>query len=93
MANTISLKQLSEAMRLGNLGKQIVLKSEKAFGKLRFLDSEKADNEDYFNKKSMRDTQVRREYRKRKKTDVAVDDIFMLDIMREGMKNGNTHLL
>ena len=37
MAGTISLKKLSEAMRLGKLGEQIVLKSEKAFDHIRFV--------------------------------------------------------
>ena len=34
--NTISIKQLGNAMRLGKLGEQIVLKSEKAFEAIRF---------------------------------------------------------
>ena len=35
--NTISLNQLSKAMNLGNLGEQIVIKSEKAFKHIHFL--------------------------------------------------------
>ena len=40
VAGTISLEKLSEAMRLGKLGEQIVLKSEKAFRQIKFIDKE-----------------------------------------------------
>ena len=48
VANTISLKKLSEAMYLGKLGEQIVLKSEAAFKNIRFLGAEEAMKEEYF---------------------------------------------
>ena len=35
--NTISYQRLSEALRLGNLGTQIAIKSKKAFNQLTFL--------------------------------------------------------
>lgn len=38
--NTLSIETLSEAMRLGKLGKQIVLKSKKAFERISFLSAE-----------------------------------------------------
>ena len=40
VAGTISLRKLSEAMRLGKLGEQIVLKSEKSYKHIRFLGAE-----------------------------------------------------
>ena len=39
---TLSLSDLSEAMRLGKLGEQVVLKSKKAFEALTFLEAIKA---------------------------------------------------
>ena len=41
--NTISVNQLSQAMKLGELGEQVVLKSENAFAQIRFLGYEIAD--------------------------------------------------
>lgn len=41
---TISLQKLSNAMRLGKLGEQIVLKSEKAFSKIEYQGNELADS-------------------------------------------------
>lgn len=39
-----------------------------------------------------RDREVRREYRNRKKENNYKTDLFMLDIMSEGMKNGDSRL-
>ena len=40
VSGAISLRKLSEAMHLGKLGEQIVLKSEKSFSQIRFIDAE-----------------------------------------------------
>lgn len=92
VANTISLPQLSNAMRLGKLGEQVVLKSRKAFDQLRFLGAEQAEAEEYYAKKMSRDREARREYRRSKKESMNMDDLFMIDIMREGIKNEDLRL-
>ena len=92
VSGVISLEKLSEAMRLGKLGEQIVLKSPKAFESIRFQDYENVDAETYYIKKAEREREARREYRKRKKESADIHELFMLDIMREGMKNGDTRL-
>lgn len=92
VANTISLQQLDKAMHLGKLGEQVVLKSQKAFEQIRFIDSVSADAEEYFAKKMLRDKQARQEYRQSKREQADINDLYMLDIMREGMKNGDTRL-
>lgn len=75
-------------MHLGKLGEQIVLKSEKAFSQLEFIDSEEAEAEEFFQKKVQRDREARKEYCSRARTGKAsVDDIYMIDIMRRGMEN------
>ena len=92
VANAISLKQLSEAMRIGKLGEQVVLKSPKAFEAIRYLGSIPADRKEYFIKKSARDKDARREYHNSKKLQADLHDLFMLDVMREGIKNGDARL-
>ena len=92
VAGTLSLKKLNEAMRLGNLGEQIVLKSKYAFEKIKFLGCEEVISEVYYEKKRKRDLEARRQYRKNNKEADNIDDIFMIDIMREGMKNGDPRL-
>lgn len=42
MNNTITVNQLGRSMRLGNLGEQIVLKSERAFKSIRFAGFQRA---------------------------------------------------
>lgn len=93
VSNTISLQQLDKAMHLGKLGEQVVLKSQKAFEQIQFIDSVSADAEEYFAKKMLRDKQARQEYRQSKRKQADINDLYMLDIMREGIKNGDTRLL
>jgi hypothetical protein len=92
VSNTISLRQLNEAMHLGKLGIQIVLKSKKAFEQLRFIESIPADKDKYFRQKIQRDKDARKEYRARKSTPADVNDLYMLDIIREEIKNGDKRL-
>ena len=93
LSNTISLRQLSRAMRLGSLGEQFVLKSRKAFDALNFISSEPADGEIYFAKRSNRDKQARDQYLRRERgSERRMDDMFMLDILREEMKRGDARL-
>ncbi|MCC8162246.1 MAG: DUF3990 domain-containing protein [Lachnospiraceae bacterium] len=92
VANTLSLRQLSEAMRLGRLGEQTVLKSQKAFSRIHFTDAQKADRETCFSRKMDRDREARRTYRRQVRRQTNTNDLFMLDIMREGIKNGDARL-
>ena len=92
VSGLISFQKLSEAMRLGKLGEQIVLKSEKAFQQLKFIGYEVADAEEYYIKKTEREREARKEYRRNKKGNANINDLFMLDIMREGIQNGDARL-
>lgn len=92
VAGVISLQKLSEAMRLGKLGEQIVLKSQKAFEQIKFIGYEDVDAGEYFNKKREREREARQEYRRSKTVTANVDDLFILDIMREEIKNGDARL-
>jgi len=93
LSNTISLRQLSRAMRLGALGEQFVLKSRKAFDTLNFIRSEPADGVIYFAKRRDRDKQAWDQYLGRERRSARQrDDIFMLDILREEMKRGDARL-
>ena len=93
LSNTISLRQLSRAMQLGNLGEQFVLKSRKAFDLIQFVRSETADGEVYYPKRKKRDLDARAEYLTRERKIARLgEDIFMLDILREEMKQGDERL-
>lgn len=83
---TISLQKLSRAMRLGKLGEQIVLKSQRAFEQLEYLGSERALALEYYSKKSSRDIEARRMYLEDKRNVSKLDEIYILDIMRGRVK-------
>lgn len=92
VSGVISLQKLAQAMRLGKLGEQIVLKSQKAFAQIQFAGYENADAEEYYIKKNEREREVRRQYRRNKKEQADVNELFILDIMREEIKNGDARL-
>ena len=59
---TISYRQLNNAMHLGKLGQQFVLKSPEAFRRIQFTGSEIAESSEWYAKKMLRDRTARREY-------------------------------
>ena len=85
---TLSLSDLSEAMRLGKLGEQVVLKSEKAFDALTFVEAFKAPRQEYFSRYRSRDEEARARYRQIASKPVAENEIYILDIIRNNWKNG-----
>lgn len=83
--NEISLKQLSYAMKLGELGEQFVLKSEKAFEAMRFIAYVPADNQIYYARRKVRDDEAREAFlAELEKEDL--DALYMRDILREEVK-------
>ena len=78
----ISYQKLSRAMRLGKLGEQIVLKSERAFERIEYIDCQKASALEYYTKKNKRDTEARHSYLANKREISNLDEIYILDIMR-----------
>ena len=89
--NAISLDQLAEAMRLGELGKQIVLASPQAFAALRFQGCEIARASTYHGLRNERDRTAREAYR-RKSAEADLDGLFMRDIIREKVTNDDPRL-
>lgn len=81
--NRITLRQLERALRLGGLGRQIVLKSERAFSAIRFLGAELVDADVWHEKRMGRDEKARREYQEMVASEeVLPDDVFAIDILR-----------
>lgn len=91
VGNEISLSQLNYAMRLGKLGEQYVLKSEKAFAQIQFISSELADNTIYYARRKKRDEDARNAFFEQlEKEDI--DGIYMRDIIREEMTSDDARL-
>ena len=81
--NQISLRQLEYAITLGDLGIQYVLKSEKAFQRLKFTGYEAVDRNVYDTKRKQRDEEARKSYMLELEHETE-DGIFIRDLMKEG---------
>ena len=91
--NVISLSQLERAMYLGKLGEQFVLKSQKSFALLEYVNSEIAKGEIYYLKRATRDELARESYfANEKETNRASADLFMIDILRGEMMPDDSRL-
>ena len=88
---TISYRQLNNAMHLGKLGQQFVLKSRTAFERIRFVGSDLAGSEEWYTKKMLRDQAARREYfdverNRRQRGDLYITQIMDEEIMPNDMR-------
>ena len=83
---TISFRQLNNAMHLGKLGQQFVLKSKKAFDKIQFVGYEIAESSEWYAKKMLRDKTARREYFDVERFKRQRGDIYVTQIIDEEIK-------
>ena len=89
---SISLRQLKNAMYLGNLGKQYVLKSKRAFSRIKFVESVYVSNKEWYDKKMKRDKQARRQYFDVERNKRQKGDLYIVQIMDEEMKSNDSRL-
>ena len=82
---TISYRQLNNAMHLGKLEQQFVLKSKTAFDRIQFIDSEIAESSEWYTKKMLRDKTARREYFSVERNKRQRGDLYITQIMDEEM--------
>ncbi len=92
ISGTISYRQLNNAMHLGKLGCQIVLKSETSFTRLGFVGYEDAPCSEWYAKKMLRDRDARREYFDTEKNRRQRGDIYITQILDEEMKPDDARL-
>lgn len=94
--NAISLQDLGKALKLGELGVQTVLVSERAFEQLTFLGAEPVDRSEYYHRFAERDNRARRTYREMREKNwsgaFARGQVFAIDILREEMKSDDPRL-
>lgn len=91
--NAIPVRVLAQALKLGMLGEQTVLVSEKAFSQLKYVDSEIANKDVYYPKFLARDLKARDDYSNIVKSLFRLkDDLFIMDIMRGDIKNDDPRL-
>ena len=82
----ISVSQLTGALKLGDLGQQVVLKSREAFKRIRYIGSEGVLSREWFPLKRKRDNLARREYFNMNRTGYVRGDLYMIRIIDEEVK-------
>lgn len=92
ISGAISYRQLRNAMALGKLGQQFVLKSERAFARIKFTGCETVLSSEWFAKKALRDKAARREYFDLERNRRARGDLYITAILDEEMRENDSRL-
>lgn len=88
--NTITVEQLSRAMRLGKLGEQIVLKSQFAFSKIKYEGFDIAKKEQYYVLRKARNDDANQTYLDIQEEEA--DGLYIQDILRGGISNDDSRI-
>ena len=92
LSGALSYANLSKAIRLGNLGLQIVLKSRKAFDSLGFVSADAAKRTDFLASKEKRDIEARQEFRQMRTQPFDPAGLYMLNILQERIRPDDPRL-
>ena len=92
LSNTITLQQLSYAMKYGDLGEQIVLVSKRAFDNIKFIDASPVNGEIYCPKRKIRDNNARESYQKLLEQE-SQNGIYLNEIIRKGINDEQLRIL
>lgn len=92
ISGVISYRQLNNAMHLGKLGQQFVLKSRIAFDRIRFADSEIAESGEWYMRRLQRDKTARREYFDIERNKRRKDDLYIMQIIDGEIKADDARL-
>lgn len=85
ISGAISYRQLRNAMKLGELGRQVVVKSERAFQRLRFVKAQESLRSIWLPRREQRDREARACYFDSERNARREGDIFIIQIMDENM--------
>ena len=91
LSNQISYSQLGNAMKLGKLGEQFVLKSQKAFDLLEFKGYEVSEGSKYYALRSRRMKNAMESYKKSLE-DADISGLFIRDLILQEVKNDDPRL-
>lgn len=92
LQGSIPLEKLAEALRLGKLGEQTFIQSEKAFEALTFVSAEPVDKSIYLPKRLKRDTDARDAFKQMRQDLVGASGTFAIDLYRNNWKNDDARL-
>ena len=90
--NTISYRQLINAMYLDKLGQQFVLKSKKAFDQIKFISNKTAKSDEWYVKKMLRDRTARRDYFDIERNHYRKNDLYIIQMINEEIRSNDPRL-
>ena len=88
----ISVSQLKKAMTLGQLGEQIMLRSQKAYKNITYVGCEGVSSTIWYEKKKNRDYEARKAYHEMNKDDYIKGELYMSRILDEEVKADDPRL-
>ncbi|MBE5901743.1 MAG: DUF3990 domain-containing protein [Lachnospiraceae bacterium] len=88
----ISVSQLQKAMKLGNLGEQIMLRSENAFHALTYTGCEGVSATEWYEQKLLRDRKARVAYKNMSKDSYIKGDLYIIRLIDEEVKPNDPRL-
>ena len=92
LSGVISYPQLVRALRLGKLGTQVVLRSERAFNRLQFEGEELARRTEWLSRKQERDQAARSAYFDSRRNPVGRNELMAFQIWQEEVKPNDPRL-
>ena len=92
ISGVISYEQLSKALRLGMLGEQYCLVSQKAFTEIEYVGNEYVDSEEWYPRKMLRDMYARQGYRNMEKEEYRKGEHYITKIIDEEMKKDDLRI-
>lgn len=92
IVGTISYRQLQNAMRLGKLGRQIMLRTPEAFSRLSFVRAKEVKRDVWLPRREERDRKARRDYFDVERQKRRRGDLYITQIIDEGMRPGDARL-
>ena len=92
LMGAISYRQLCNAMHLGRLGCQFVLKSPRAFERLCFLNAEPVSRNEWYPRRAQRDIAARQAYFSSRGQKRRAGDLYIIQILDEKIKPDDSRL-
>ena len=86
ISGVISYEQFSKALKLGKLGEQYCLISQKAFTEIEYVGNEYVDSEEWYPRKMLRDMYARQGYRNMEKEEYRKGELYITKIIDEEEK-------
>lgn len=92
MNNSISCQRLAEALKLGNLGEQIVIKSQKAFERLKFVGYEIAPANIYYPLRKERNEKARLKFLSNKQGFFDPNALYLNELLKGEIKDDDPRI-